>query len=530
MPPRRLPRHLCTLLALLALLGTSCLTAEQKMIVKVDRFMEQQRWDDALGYLDRYLSKHRKSLAGWRYRVLIRLEQGERALAAGEYSALNESLERHEPEVLESVVLGAGGRWLLSDYRALARCAPAGIVDPAFFTEVLEPKGLSEGSFSKVAIASDEIAAVLAALPGSLDPRETWPIVAERSGHPDLSIRERAVRAAGRHLATKQLGDEATGAALSLLRTGAGAREGELREAALLASLALPEGPGRADFVAGLVSDLALAGDARRAVSLFLLGPGGSGPGEWSEAQLQDWKGKAGGALATLSEAGLLSRGVLRTNKNLKRTASSGSADLRLASVVGFGNDVGVTLSKLWSGLSLEDKRSWGPAFVRSGAADRGQLAALALGEQDAVLTQAIAAALVLPDRGNDSAYEPALRAGLGALDPATRASAARAAVVRDASELSGEIGVLFERGHDRVMTESLQALVHGGGKGWNGLIVGGLAADTAHVRELAVDAAAASCRPEDRALMLGLLTDDDPHVSVRAASALYLLVGRGEK
>ena len=110
MPARSSLRTSLVFLALLLAGLAGCMGAEQKMIVKVDSFMEQQRWDDALGYLDRFLAKHNSSLSGWRYRVLIRLEQGERALAASEYQALNEALKRHEPEVLESVVLGSGGR------------------------------------------------------------------------------------------------------------------------------------------------------------------------------------------------------------------------------------------------------------------------------------------------------------------------------------------------------------------------------------------------------------------------------------
>jgi hypothetical protein len=76
-------------------------------------------------------------------------------------------------------------------------------------------------------------------------------------------------------------------------------------------------------------------------------------------------------------------------------------------------------------------------------------------------------------------------------------------------------------------MTEALQATLRHGSVGWGALLSAGLKADTGHIRELAVDAAAASCRPEDREKMLGLLSDSDPHVAVRAASALYLSVGQ---
>lgn len=527
MPVRPALRSPFVLVVLLLVGLAGCMGAEQKMILKVDSFMEQQRWDDALGYLDRFLAEHNSSLSGWRYRVLIRLEQGERALAAAEYHALNEALSRHEPQVLESVVLGSGGRWLLSDYRALARCAPAGIVDAAFFADVLEPKGLAEGSFTKVAIADDEIAAVIDSLPGGLDPRATWPLVVAHAGHADPTLRARVVAAAGRHLRRGGLDDSSSAAALAAIQGAAGDSVATLREAALLASLSFPEGPGRADLVSGMVSDLLSSGDAPRAVSLFLLGPGGAGPDGWSLGQLKAWSSSAV-PLSTLARAGLYARGEdSRLARALRREASSGTTSVRLAVLVGSGADVGVSLDEVWAVLSLEDKRRWAPAFVRSGASDRGQLALLALADKDAVLTQSIALALALPRRGDDPAYEAALRAGLAAFDPATRAAMAGAVVTRGAVALSGDLERLFAGGQDRVMTEALGATLEHSGADWSGLLAAGLKADTAHIRELSVDAAAASCGPEDRDEMLGLLTDADPHVAVRAASALYLTVGQ---
>jgi hypothetical protein len=500
---------------------------EQKMILKVDSFMEQQRWDDALGYLDRFLAKHSSSLSGWRYRVLIRLEQGERALAAAEYHALNEALSRHEPQVLESVVLGSGGRWLLSDYRALARCAPAGLIDAAFFADVLEPKGLAEGSFTKVAIADDEIAAVIDSLPGGLDPRATWPLVVAQQGHTAAALRSRVVASAGRHLSGGGLGDAASAEALAAIQGAAGDSVDIVREAALLASLALPEGPGRADLVGGMVSDLLRSGDASRAVSLFLLGPGGGGPEAWSVGRLRDWS-SAAVPLSTLARAGLYARGDDPSlSRALRGELSSGTTPVRLAVLVGSNADLDVSLTEVWLAFSLEDKRLWAPAFVRSGAADRGELALLALADKDGVLTQSIAGALALPSRGDDAAYEPALRAGLAAFDPATRAATAGAVVVRGAAALSGDLERLFASGQDRVMTEALGATLEHSSADWSVLVAAGLKADTAHIRELSVDAAAASCRAEDRDKMLGLLTDADPHVAVRAASALYLTVGQ---
>ncbi len=152
------------------------------------------------------------------------------------------------------------------------------------------------------------------------------------------------------------------------------------------------------------------------------------------------------------------------------------------------------------------------------------------MASSDAVVTQASAAALALPDRGDDAEVDPALSVGMEASDPATRASSARAVVVREASGLSLAVQGVFSQGQDRVMNDVLQGLVDSGNPVWQPLVAQGLAAELPTIRELAVDAAVASCREEDRELMLGLLDDEDAHVAVRAASALYLLVGSPKK
>lgn len=527
--PCRLPVLVLTLLA--ASLLTGCLTPEQRMIVKVEHFMAADRYDDALGYLDSYLSKHNKSLAGWRYRVLIRLDQEDRAQAAGEYAALSEALERHEPDVLREVVLGAGGRWLLSDYRALARCAPEGVVDAAFFADLVEPKHLGQNSLTKVAISADEIGAVLDALPGALPAAETWLVVAKFEDDTDPRIRGRVVRAAGRHLASMGLSQQATGQAIEILRSAALSSDPELREGALLATLDLPEGPGQGDFVGHLVTALAAAGDGPRAASLFLLGPGGRGPGTWSPLQLSSWAETTEGPLRVLAVSGLhAAQPEAERGRFLAEAGASTAPWRRLAAVAGFDHGAGGGVEEAWAGLTTEDKRTWGPAFVRTAAPDRGTWVRMILAESDAVTTQASAAALALPGMGDDPEIDPSLEGAMKVMDPATRASAARAVVVREAEGLTLSVQGLFAQGQDRVMNDVLHGLVDSGNPAWQPLVDLGLHADLPMIRELAVDAAAASCRTDAKELMLGLLGDEDPHVAVRAASALYLMVGRPEK
>ena len=103
------PCRSLALVLLAILLASGCMSPEQRMVLKVEGLMEQQKYDGALSYLERYLGRYGKSLAAWRFRVLIRLEQEQRATAAAEYADLNTALGRHEPDVLREVVLGGIG-------------------------------------------------------------------------------------------------------------------------------------------------------------------------------------------------------------------------------------------------------------------------------------------------------------------------------------------------------------------------------------------------------------------------------------
>lgn len=517
-----MPRLL--ILLCLVLLASGCMTPEQRMIKTVERHIERQAWDDALGYLEGYLSRRNDSLVGWRYRVLIRLEQGERALAAAEYADLNAALARHEPEVLREVVLGSGGRWLLSDYSALARCAPPGVADVALFADLLEAKHLGMGSMTKVAIADDQVAAVIGALPGRLAAAETWPLVAPSGSSPSPGVQVRLVAAAGRHLAAGGLGEEASFEALAILQEAARSPNPDLREAALLASLQLPEGPGQAGYVGGLVGELNGVGDAPRALSLLRLGPGGHGPAGWPDELLLLWsadRGPVGSAALALRIARAPSANLSRELARRDVPEPQGT----LAALSGSSTHP-PALDAAWAAAPAEQRRIWGPAFARSASADRALWAQKALGDSDALVRRATADALAIPGLGDDPLIDPLLEDAMAGGDPATRAAAGRAAVVRGASGLALAVEGLFARGEDRVTNDVLTALVETGGEGFSGLIAAGLRADVPLVRELAVDAAAASCAAENRELMGTLLDDEDPHVAVRAASALYLLVG----
>jgi len=524
------PRHfaLVTLLPLVfVLLVAGCMGHEQKMVLKVDRWMAEERYDSALSYLEGYLSRHSSSLAGWRYRVLIRLEQGERATAATEYADLSEALGRHEPEVLREVVLGAGGRWLLSDYQALARCGAAPVVTSALFEELLEPKMLGRAELSKVAVSDDEIGGVIDALPGSLDAASTWPVVQRFAVHGSPAIRARVVRAAGRHLAAGSLDEKAQGQALEALRAAAGAEDPALREASLLASLGLPAGDGRALFAAGIVTGLSVAGDLERSLSAFLLGPGAEGPSGWSEDSLAGWSETKSGPLRILAVGERQRRSPQKSRKRLlDRSLRSGTPAERLAAALYSEGQTG----EVWASLSLEDQRSWAPAFARSSGGDHDAYGVMALGATDGVLAQGTAAALALPYATGGDSLELALGQALGSSDSSTRARAAQAAVVRGTTRLSPAIEALFRKDDDRVLMAVLRTLVETGSDQWSTLPALALGSALPSVREVAVDALVADCSPESRATLVDLLDDDDPHVAVRAAAGLYLLVGSGTK
>ncbi len=518
------------LLLLLALSLTGCLTPEQKMVKTVDRLLARDAYDDALSYLERYLGKHDQSLAGWRYRVLIRLDQEERALAATEYAALNGALKRHEPAVLREVVLGAGGRWLLSDYRALARCAPKGVADVAFFKSRLEAQHLGTGSMTKVAVSADEVGAVIDALPGNLPPGETWALIAPFSDRPEEGLRRRVVAAAGRHLATGELGPEKAAEALAIVEGGALSPEETLREEAVIAALKLPEGEGRATYIAGLLAALNGVGDAPKAVGLFLLGPGMQGPSGWQEELVQAWAADTGPlGMAALGEWALRSKkkSVLKMLKTRRKGASGGAL---LVSHAAQGDTVTAAAKADWKAADATVRRTWAPALIRSMAQDRGPWTAMILADSDALVTAAAARALALPGVGDDRTVDAFLEHTMNSDDPATRAAAAVAAVKRGAPGLALAVEGLVSRGDDRVVNDVLEAMVDVGDPAFQKIVSTGLKAELPLGRERAVDAAAASCLAEHRELMAALLTDEDPHVAVRAASALYLLVGAEKK
>jgi hypothetical protein len=493
------------------------------MVLKVESLMEQQKYDGALSYLERYLGRYGKSLAAWRFRVLIRLEQEQRATAAAEYSALNTALGRHEPDVLREVVLGAGGRWLLSDYSILARCAGNGLVDAAFFEDLLSAQHLGHGSMSKVAVSDDEISAVLDALPGSLATKDTWPLVLSQGKATGTAIRARRVVAAARHLAAGGLDEPAQKIALSWITDAAGDSDPRLRDAALHASWLLPSGPGKETILAGMIDSLLKNNDLQRAMSMFLLGPSESSPA-WTATTLERWSESETEPIATLAHAAQQHQKPTRKHEQYLRAATKDkSAAKVLAAATGPKGDP----KAAWASLHVEDRRLWAAAMVRSRAADKATWAALALGDSDSPVVQASASALAMPrETVSQDKLSESLRAVLNSRDASSRAEAGRTAIVRQSNSLLPDLEGLAKKGDERVLLAVLGAVIETGSTDWNSLIIAGLESDIALVREKAVDAAASGCNKAQHKLLSELLTDADPHVAVRAAAVLYLNVG----
>jgi len=530
--PAKLRFSSALLVVALALPVSGCMTPEQRMALKVEGMMEKQQYDGALRYLDGYLGKHNQSLNGWRYRVLIRLEQGERATAAAEYVALNEALSRHEPEVLREVVLGSGGRWLLSDYRALARCAPQGVANAAFFADLVEPKHLGEGSMSKVAVSGDEIAAVIDALPGRLNPSETWPIVSKFSENATPELAVKIVAAASRHLAGQGMTTKQVTEATGLLARSASSGDEALREAVLRGALLLPESPSVERLAAGVVDGFLVADDLGRGISGMLLGPRGAGPSAWSQDTLTRWAETAVEPVRILAVAALVGDDAPSKARAalLDRAATSTETPEVLAAVVAGalapGWTKGPAFADAWSKLTVEHRRFWGPIFVRTAAPDAGLWSAALLADSDAVVAEASALALGLAGMPSQPDVEQALGKAMESQDPSTRAAAAATAVRRGAAALGNPVGGLLANGDDRATEAVLIALRETGRSGWEAATALGMASAVPTMRELAVDAAVATCDPGRTEQMFALLSDEDPHVAVRAASALYLLVG----
>ena len=365
---------------------------------------------------------------------------------------------------------------------------------------------------------------MLDALPGSLQAKDTWPLVLSQGKATGASIRARRVSAAARHLAAGGLDETAQQIALSWITDAAGEADPRLREAALHASLLLPSGPGKATILAGMIDSLLNNNDLQRAMSMFLLGPSEDEPA-WAPDLLERWAESETEPVATLAHAALHHKKPTKKHeRHLRAAIRSKSAAKVLAAATGPTGDP----QAAWSGLHVEDRRLWATAMVRSRSADQATWAALTLGDSDSPVVQASASALAMPrESSSQDQLSGSLRAVLSSRDASSRAEAGRTVIVRQINSLLPDLEALAKKGDERVMLSVLGAVIETGSAGWDSLIRAGLTSDIALVREKAVDAAASGCNKEQHKVLTELLTDTDPHVAVRAAAVLYLNVGK---
>tara|TARA_Y100001968_G_scaffold294016_1_gene300304 strand:+ start:190 stop:1674 length:1485 start_codon:yes stop_codon:yes gene_type:complete len=494
------------------------------MVLKVEALMEQGRYDGALSYLERYLGRYGRSLAGWRYRVLIRLEQQQRAAAAAEYAALNERVGGHQPEILREVVLGAGGRWLLSDYRVLARCSAGRLAEVSLFEQLMSPQLLGRGSMSKVAVPENELAAIIDSLPGALPTAATWPLLEERASAASDKLKAHLITAAARHLAAGLPTEADQELAKDWLLKGAAANDEPLRAAATLAWPLLHKDQRTVQLGTKMVDGLLSAGDPLRASAVFLMTPIRANEPEQA-AQLRRWSAKSPGALAGFALAALERETPSRAQAaRLKRLASSTDAGSKLAAATAPGG----TPAAVWQQLNVEQRRAWSAVMVLSPVPKHSTWVELILSDSDALVVRNGAAALALLDtQGQDSELVDALRQALSSRDPSSRGAAAAAIVATGQHALARELEQLAQQGDDRSLLAALDAVILSGSSGWEKLSEVALESATPLVRERAIDAISASCNEGQLALLEQLLEDQDPHVAIRAATALYLQVGR---
>ncbi|MCK6526758.1 hypothetical protein L6R50_04115 [Myxococcota bacterium] len=519
------------------------------MLRRVDQLRADARFDDALDVLERFLARHQGSYAGWRSRVLIRMEQDRRADAAREYARLAAALSRHAPEVLRDVVLGSGGQWLTSDYGALARCGPAGIADAAFFRDALTPKPIYPGSDVLVAVPGDRVAAAMRALPGRLG-AESAEVIALGMDEPEALVRGEAARAALRLWRGGTRGDDVA----ELVRRGLGDGSPEARRALLRdltapgageAAAAFPpplsdDDPGLAALLAAWRTARSAAGDAGalaeaariaavsgglpRTITLAALARDGGGPPPPSPGIALDARATVVSTRAPGRPGPPASAATA-----LEEQAAGAPGAERLAAAWALARAWPRTypaelLAASWRAAAAEDRREAAAALSAYDPADGGILVTTVTADGDTLVRAALARGI----RGWTAGAErgAALAALLRDASPAVRAAAAETAASLADPDLAPALGAAFDAADASTKVQVLAALAAAGTGPYAPLARGALADPDPAVREGAVDAVVASCDPAGLEALVAALGDPEPHVSVRAAAAVYLLVG----
>ncbi len=489
------------LLALALALGLGgCAAHQQRMVERTEWLLQAQQHREALDYLERYLGQHPTAAEAWRYRVRIRLELDQRAAAGAEYWRMQTALGRPEPELLGHVVLANGGQWTTDDFGPLARCGPDGIGDVALFEAQLLGRQSAPGSDIYLAPRQETVIGVMDALPGRFG-EAAVPLIRGGFGEPAPETRLAAAAAAIRLLpAAPELAQPLVQAALhDPSRT---VRRGTL-EALLLA-----RDPG------DLSAYQPMAGEADPAVAVAWLALAGR-VDEPRAAEL------AGAMAATVPFAAAWWRPPRPTDPE------DGAADepVEIASPPELADPlVRLAWSLRQDGRAPADALGEAPFEVRRSLALlvapvlplEPELLAAVAADGDVVVRTAVADYLV---------HGTAAEGALGLLEDeqsGVRLAAGRALARSGDPAALEPLSAYFAAGglEDRlVVLDAMRILTPN--PYWP-LARKALEDELALVRESAVAPVAAACTADVDPVLFAALTDDDPHVVVRAAAALY--------
>lgn len=473
-----------------------CANHEKRMATRVDWYLEANRHYDALDYLEGYLDHYPTSERAWRYRVNIRLAMDQRPQAAAEYWRLRTALGVHHLDALERVVHAGGAGWTLPEYFALSRCGAGGVGDLAFFEQTLLGHPVSQDASIVLAPPTETVLGVMRALPGRFGV-DALPLIEEGLRHPSDEVRLDA------------------GRALLRLDSAVGDDPGETSgETDTLLEGAFADSSPRVRR--GMIEAVMLTGDPERWARVPL------GEDENDAGVAVAWFGivapdDAQRASAVRARAATVAP-VAAALTGLGEHAPPAKGDPRLGLAIRMGN--GSCDERCWTRATVDLRRDLSTLAAPFVPLESGMLALMAADPDPVVRTSA---ARYLVHSSDRAALMPLLS------DPEQGVRAAAAAALVAAGDDGGREALLVYL--DQAGLEEKLSLVdallrhqpHPFGE-----VALRLAGDeTPLVRENALPAVATACADEHEAVFLLGLTDDDPHVVVRAAAALYLVATR---
>lgn len=498
-PSHRLFSSAIAALLLSLAAGAGCAHHHDRMMARVDWLLEAHQHRQALDYLERYLGRHPDNLDAWQHRVAIRLELDQRAAAAAEYWRLRTALNQPHLDVLHQVVLGANGDWIVSDYPPLARCATDDVMPLDGFAAILEGFTASEAAPVFIAPRRETVIGVMNALPGRHG-TDALPLIEQVMGDPTPEVRLAAVEAAIR------LAHQEPAAAQPLIQAAVEDRSSKVR-LGTLARLLAPTGAG------DLLSLRPAAGESDVGVALAWLAVAGRLEDE-AAAEVRDAMVARFPLCAALAPP--LPPADDEDSLEPPPDAEIPLDDplLALAAAIGSGS----CDADCWNAASFPVRRTLLELTVPVWPLEPGVLA-LAAADTDMVVRSSVAGYLVVGV--GDGSLLPLLEDE----DQGVRQAAARALT------LSGDV----------TATEPLTTFVAGAGLEEKLSVIDAMTHlpdnvflplarelmgdETALVREAAVPVVAAACSEDAEEVFVEGLTDDDPHVVVRSAAALYVSV-----